>query len=577
MKKSILFIAAASALVLAGCNKQEIANPEFTEGKTISLTLEATRGEAAGTKTAISYNDEYASLESVWKEGDKVYVYSRKSGAQLGTLTQTGEIINQKSSATAQYATSYASFSGSVTLGAGDNLTDDFAFVYQGAGRSLDVAEGLLTYEIGTSETVAGLNAWDLAYTTGKIQGTANAASCAVSFSNKMAFGYFSTEGLTETDLKADYFNGFTLDVKTGTVSGTMGLISLPDNQAFYMPLIAGEVKMDCGKVWSMQNDKLGYGGVMQSKSFTAAAGSYYRLGRNADVPFGPVKFVASDWTLYETLKNSKFSVAAGKEVYFTQGNLQYIGSAAEPYWRIASDQYSYLGGNNGVADNPENSGAMIKENADVDLFGWGDVNPPFHGSEVNADYSPALEGNTLVTDWATKFNAVTPTALYADKENNILYPKNGGDYCVLTSGEWQYLLANHWWGFATVKMNDGNSKNGLVICPNNVDESKARELLPGIIYKSNTTQSGKSGAFAENNIDQATIDANGLLFLPAAGYRGGTVSNVNARGNYWSATSANATNAYFVYFRSTTFYSANSNFRYLGFSVRLASVVVPE
>ena len=74
----------------------------------------------------------------------------------------------------------------------------------------------------------------------------------------------------------------------------------------------------------------------------------------------------------------------------------------------------------------------------------------------------------------------------------------------------------------------------------------------------------------------QATIDANGLLFLPAAGYLSGAgaPSVVGTYGLYWSATSSSATTAYYVNFNPTGFNCALSDNRYNGFSVRLASVV---
>ena len=66
-----------------------------------------------------------------------------------------------------------------------------------------------------------------------------------------------------------------------------------------------------------------------------------------------------------------------------------------------------------------------------------------------------------------------------------------------------------------------------------------------------------------------------GSVILPAAGNRSGTsINNVGAQGNYWSTTSASETNAYNVNFNGSWFNSANSNNRYNGFSVRLASVV---
>jgi hypothetical protein len=61
-----------------------------------------------------------------------------------------------------------------------------------------------------------------------------------------------------------------------------------------------------------------------------------------------------------------------------------------------------------------------------------------------------------------------------------------------------------------------------------------------------------------------------------AAGYRNGAgaPSNVGTSGGYWSATSSSATNAYRVSFYTAGFYSATSNNRCYGYSVRLASVV---
>ena len=586
MKKTFTFItAAATVLAMASCsNSEDFEQSAQQSSKVINLTLNATRGEVeATTRTAISYNEEYASLESTWSAGDKIYVYSRKSGAQIGTLTQTGTIINQKNSFPLQYDTSYATFSGSVTLGSGDAITDDYAFVYQGSGRNLTVADGKLSYELGYSATIPGLNAWDVAYATGTIQNTTDLehASCAVTFTNKLAFGYFTTTGCGETNgtLTANYYNKFTLDVKTGTLAGISGTVSIPANNAgFYMPLVPGTVKISTTRTWSQKDGKWGYGTNRHSRSFTAEAGYYYRLGRNASTSFGPVPFYSEDWVLYETLKNSKFSVSADKEVYFTQGNLQYIGTAATPYWRVAEDQYSYLGTANAKpADN--NSGT--KFTGDIDYFGWGEVGTvngsvlEFLGSNQESDYQSSITTAdvNLTIDWATKFNNNSAT-LYA--EAGQAYPKNGtGDYCCLTKDEWDYLFGHQYWGFATVSLNGGGTVNGLVICPNTVDESTAKTYLTSTVYNSSDTQTKKTNAFSENTITQQTIDENGLLFLPAAGYRVGTTFyNVNTYGYYWTTTSSSDKNAYYMRFCDTFFNSYYSYKRCNGYPVRLCQLV---
>ncbi len=583
MNKTFTLLAAAAALMAVSCAKESNA-PALQEGKTIRLTLEATRGES-DTKTAISMNDEYHSLESAWAAGDKIYVYSIKSGSELGTLSiDDASIVNQKTSATSQYATSYAAFTGSITLGGDDAITDNFAFVYQGSGRSLDVSSDLLTYEMGTAADVAGLNKWDVAYATGKIMGDAGSASCAVNFSNKIGFGYFTTVPVNSgSNIDLNYYSSFTLNVKTGAIQGLDGKVSVPGNAAFFMPLVPGSVNLTCDKSWDQDGSgNWGYTSSAQQNAFTAAAGNYYRLGKSGS--YGPVEIRPSARIEYETLKNSIFNVSATKTVHFTQGNLQWISTdavdATAGYWQIAPTQYSYLGAANAKGDSAD-SGSKLNAGS-VDLFGWGEVAAPFLCSTVNADYQPSITtaNVNLTTDWATKFNGASPAKLYADKEANVEYPKaDAGNYCVLTKDEWVYLFANQYWGFATVNLTNGGSVNGLVICPNSVaDEAAAKTILgaSAIVYKSSTTQSGKTAAFSENVIDQATIDANGLLFLPVAGSRNGAgdPGNVGTGGDYWSATSSSATNAYFVRFNATSFNSALSSYRCNGRSVRLASVV---
>lgn len=577
MNKTFTLLAAAAALMAVSCAKESNA-PALQEGKTIRLTLEATRGEA-DTKTAISMNDEYHSLESAWAAGDQIYVYSIRSGEQLGTLTLTGDIVNQKASETAQYATSYAAFTGSITLGGGDDMNNTFAFVYQGSGRSLAVSSDLLTYEMGTASDVAGLNAWDVSYATGKIQGTEGAASCAVNFSNKIGFGYFTTVPVASgSDIDMDYYSSFTLNVKTGAITGVTGTVAVPGNAAFFMPLVPGSVNLTSDKVWSQDGSgNWGYASYAQRNAFTAAAGNYYRLGKSGS--YGPVEIRPSGRIEYETLKNSVFNVSDTKTVHFTQGNLQWISTdavdATAGYWQIAPTQYSYLGAANAKGDSAD-SGSKLNAGS-VDLFGWGEVAAPFLCSTVNADYQPSITTANvdLTTDWATKFNSATP--LYADAGQAYPKPAGDGNYCVLTKDEWVYLFANQYWGFATVNLTNGGSVNGLVICPNTItDEAGAKAFLTGTVYKSSATQPGKTAAYSENAIDQATIDANGLLFLPAAGYLSGAgaPSVVGTYGLYWSATSSSATGAYNVGFRTTNFISADSYNRYGGFSVRLASVV---
>ena len=566
MKKSYLLISAAALAMLAACNKENsVQDFSAAEGRTLSLTLEAVRGDE-GEKTSMTYNDNYGSLQSVWASGDVVYVYSRKSGEQLGTLAiDPASIANEGGGSTSQWATSKASFSGAVTLGVSDNIKDDFAFVYQGAGRSLAVAEGLLTYPMGTSANVAGLNAWDVAYASGKIQGSAASASCSVSFGNKVGFGYFTTEGLSGT-LKGQYYEAFTLDVRTGILAGVSGEVTLPAGSAFYMPLIPGAVNISCGRQWSDDNT---FTEIGQSVSFTAAAASYYRMGRNAAVPFGPVAFEQSDAITYNTMKDKLFAVAADKDVYFTPGNLQYIGSkVGSEHWQLASSQYSIKT----CTATPANAESGVTYTGDVEYFGWGEVDPPFHGSTVNGDYQPSITtaNVNLTTDWATKFN--DGTKLYQDYSNSKEFAKQGGEYLVLTKDEWGYLFNHQYWGFAEVTLTNGLKVKGVVVLPKNITEESAAKAIVPDCFKGAYAGGNPTARYSDNALDQAVLDAAGALFLPAAGCRVGTsFNNVGSYGHYWSKTSYSATSACIVFFRSTGNAIPGGSERYYGMPIRLA------
>ena len=270
--------------------------------------------------------------------------------------------------------------------------------------------------------------------------------------------------------------------------------------------------------------------------------------------------------------------MSATKNVHFTPGNLQWISTdATKGYWKIADSQYSFLGDANAVPT-ATTTGTKLPVGS-VDLFGWGEVEPPFLGSTESRDYQPSISAGdkNLTTDWATKFNITGEGAatLYAAADQPYQKPAGDGKYCVLTSAEWKYLFDNQYWGFATVKLTNGGTVNGIVVCPSSVDtEDAAKAFLRGTVYKSSENQTDKPDAYSENTISQETIDDNGLLFLPAAGRRAGSlIDDVGSIGYYWSTTSSSATAAYSMHFSATHFSNPNSYGRRYGFSVRLASV----
>ena len=237
------------------------------------------------------------------------------------------------------------------------------------------------------------------------------------------------------------------------------------------------------------------------------------------------------------------FSVSADKKIYFSQGNLQYQASTGT--WRFAEYQYDIIGA--------ENSNISSSYSGWIDLFGWGtsgyNGKNPYMTSRESSDYGDGendISGTNY--DWGV-YNKIS----------------NGGNQAglwrTLTNDEWKYLIntradASSKKGVATV-----NSVTGLVLLP---DEW----TLPAGV----TFTSGASGYFTQNTYsadDWAKMEANGAVFLPAAGYRSGTVVYlVGSESEYWSS-SANNGQAYILAFGSG-YVSASHRDRSFGQSVRL-------
>jgi len=249
---------------------------------------------------------------------------------------------------------------------------------------------------------------------------------------------------------------------------------------------------------------------------------------------------------------------ANGDQVYFSQGNLQY--RATTNTWQFAEHQYDYVGNANS-AISQTNSGW-------IDLFGWGTSGynhgavcyQPWNTSTSYSDYyvygnwQYSLYDGNGQADWG--YNAIS----------NGGNAENSG-WRTLTQPEWNYVFNTRSTTssirYAKAKV---NNVNGVILLPDNWDAS--------VYALSNTNDLW--GEFDNNTItaeDWAnTLEANGAVFLPAAGVRWGiSVGGVGSYGIYWSA-SYNYNflfSAWTVYFTDGNLYDYDG-YRYCGFSVRL-------
>ena len=247
---------------------------------------------------------------------------------------------------------------------------------------------------------------------------------------------------------------------------------------------------------------------------------------------------------------NGKFSVAADKQVYFSQGNLQYTQSTKT--WSFAANQYDIIGEAN-ITD-----GALADK---IDLFGWSASNTtaPF-GISTSTDYSDYYgDYYDDFVDWGTK-------TIGDDAPNT---------WRTLTYGEWIYLLKYTRWTMAMV-----NGTLGFMLLPDGKDIAGVSVLGDGNI------SSGFLGAYLNFNESDyadnqytaeqfAQLEAQGCVFLPCAGYRvGSDVGKVGSYGPYWSASPYGSDRAGYLGFSSTYAKTYNQNNRYYGLSVRLVQDV---
>ncbi len=249
-----------------------------------------------------------------------------------------------------------------------------------------------------------------------------------------------------------------------------------------------------------------------------------------------------SPGTIY-TVARQYFSVADGKKVYFSKGNLQY--NPKQNQWQFAPTQYSLIGG--------ANTNISADYDGWIDLFGWG----------TWLDRDAIEKPYETQTDDATKYVWSGASAI-------------GSEWETLTGGnnddaDWSYLFqtrdnASEKYGVAQVA-----GVNGLIILPDEWTDPKPNNIE----FQSGGGGSSGSQYYATLNTytaaDWSKMEANGAVFLPAAGSRYGmAVYAVGVLGYYWSSSADGGGRAWGLRFRSDYVTPLSFDDRYFGQSVRL-------
>ena len=223
------------------------------------------------------------------------------------------------------------------------------------------------------------------------------------------------------------------------------------------------------------------------------------------------------------------FSVSETKRVQFSQGNLEYIGSASTPYWKFADNQWDFLG---------DNGQGSTSQNVDRDLFGWG-TSGYNHGAIYYQPWATSRDGSHYYAYGSHIYHLYNQTGK-ADWGYNAI--SNGGNqenygWRTMTWQEWCYLIDTRTtisglhYAKAVV-----NGVAGLILLPDNWNNSKYKLNNCNDIHASYETNTITAMEWIND------LEPQGAVFWPSAGSRSETRVDLFDYfglpcGQYWTST----------------------------------------
>ena len=550
MKKNIFILSAlclaAMTLVFSGCKKENNDPQEPAQVQTYKMSIQASKGadsQANGPRRVLSLDGN--TLNAAWAAGEQVSVYNATKSADL-----TGYLEAQSSGASTQLTGELTG-----TIEAGDMLTLKYLSPsYATQLGTIEYISANCDYAVAENVEVTSISG-ETIYTVGE-----------AAFENRQAVVKFTL--LDKADDAA--LSGTTqLVVKVGEDTYTVTPASATSEMYVALP-----------------------GFASQTVTLTATVGTDTYAYEKTGATFENGKFypVTAKLTKQapEGAISGKFSVSPTLKVYFSQGNLQY--QASTNTWRFAENQYDAVGGNNGSGNaapyntSSANHSPSASQTDWIDLFGWAASGITRDGVNAYQPYSTS----TTSADYGT-----TTTKSASETLGNYDWGKNMGDgWRTLTAEEWGYLIgpgnggttpsdqrANYQSlrGLCQITVS-GTSYPGMIILPDDLYNNLPSEGSIASKWSDCAVAAGSSLQYTNATFTEAewtALQAAGAVFLPAAGYRGGTkVYGAGAYGYYWSSSASSNTNAFLLFFGAGHLRPESSSGRYLGFSMRLVRPV---
>lgn len=515
-------IAIASLALLAGlasCQKE--GTGKETAKQTEEVEIVPLNLTASFLKTRVSYAETDANnLKPSWEEGDEIFCTA--DGGTFYKLT-VDEV----------YPDGSASISGE---GPGNGTV---ALLYRNGLNSAPSLPLGISYD-GQSEDKTMPNVLFASGTitdgTGTFEFTSAGSVVGVSYAKSLAGKTIKSvkiEGKNLSGAQVTYAsNAFTLTATQNdsdaitTADLTSKNITVKSNGEFSAPVfIAVPAGATISKVTVTSTDDVTDTKDLSSSPKTVEANQYLYV----KVPAAPE---APDGAI----ANGRFTINSnGDQVFFSKGNLKYDKGTdwTDGTWCFFDNQYDCDPGTNDTyaADY-------------ISLFSWGynatnSINPEdisCENSSVTNNGDPFLK----TEDWGSQVG---------DEKT----------WRTLTTAEWQYLFdSDKRQGMYAYGVTVCGSANCVVLYPDGYSGTK--------VTNGNTTS-------YDTEEEYLAATAEGVVFLPAAGFRdGSTVGYVGSDGFYWSSTAYAEYDAYRLGFDSG-YVSPNSNYdRYRGCSVRLVS-----
>lgn len=300
---------------------------------------------------------------------------------------------------------------------------------------------------------------------------------------------------------------------------------------------------------------------------------AYSSEGNVKTVIYSTPKPLPSAWN--NGINPHAFSVGEGKQVYFSQGNLQYKPSTDT--WRFAEHQFDMVdvvSGTHGTSDYVEGGTNWI------DFFCWGTTGhdqssedpyyiyfQPWSTSRTNVwgggynlyGYGPSSEnphGPHLLVEYYSDWGC-----------NKIDNGGNAVQYGWYTPKriELDYLLHTRANAASLYAEGKVGCINGLIVLPD------VWNLPQGLTFNAGFASGFNTNTYTYSQ--WALMESAGAVFLPAAGYRGGATNySVGTYGCYWASTFTytDCGGDLDIQDKTVNAVKVDSSIRYWGLSVRL-------